>query len=131
MRSVSPLFGNKEDKVAQEAAAKAEAGRLGALSVAELAAEMMPAFGADGPGRGSRHEVNVLQVANWLMSPYPRGTKFLGELEQPVREGIQALEHAGLVQRWGEPSAGGRLSATRLGEAALADGSVRQYLDAA
>jgi hypothetical protein len=125
---VSPLFGNKEEKAAQDAAAKAEADRLMALPVADLAAEMMDAFGPSGPGRGSRHEVNTLQVANWLMKAYPRGTKYLRDLEQPVREGVQALEHAGLVEWLGQQSAGGRLAATRLGEAKLADGSVRQQL---
>ena len=121
------LFGNKEEKLAQDQAAEAEASRLQSLTAGELAAEVLPAFGPEGARPG--HEINALQVSNWLMSAYPRGTKQLKNLQQPVREAIQALENAGLVidlSRGGGP--GGRLKITREGEAALADGSVAQRL---
>jgi hypothetical protein len=59
------------------------------------------------------------------MTDQPRGTKYLRDLEQPVRASIQALEVAGLVQHRGQSS---RLSPTPAGAAALADGSLRQHL---
>ena len=125
---MSPLFGNKEEKRAREAAAAAEAERLAGLPVADLAAELMPAFGADGPGRGGRHEVNLLQLANWLMRSVDGGAGHMRDLERPTREAVQALEHAGLVERLGQANIGQRYAATRLGEAAIADGSARQHL---
>jgi hypothetical protein len=54
------VFGNRGEKAAREEAAGAEAQRLMALPVADFAAELMRAFGAGGPGRGSRHEVNLI-----------------------------------------------------------------------
>jgi hypothetical protein len=125
---ISPLFGNKQEKAARHAAAEAEANRLAALPVADLAAELIPAFGADGPGRGRRHEVNLLQLSNWLMRSFPGGTKYLRDLERPTREAVQALEHAGLIERLGQHGVGQRFATTRLGEDAIADGSARQRL---
>jgi hypothetical protein len=95
------------------------------LTAAELAVEIMPVFGSDGPGRGKLPELNFLQVAIWLMRSYPRGSKCLRDLERPVRASIQALEVAGLVQHRRQSN---RLSPTPAGEAALVDGSVRQRL---
>jgi hypothetical protein len=120
------VFGNKEQKAAQDVAARGEADRLAGLSAADLAAEMMPAFAPDGPGRGNPPEVNLIQLGAWLMRAYPRGTKYLRDLERPLREAVQALENAGLVERRGQQTVGSRLSATRLGEQALADGGVRE-----
>ncbi len=129
---MSPLFGNRKDKAAQEDAARAEATRLNELTVPAIAAELMPAFGPDGPrpaGIGAS-AINSLQIANWLMRDYPRGTKYLQELHRPVGEGLQALGNAGLIE-WigsGGPSPGRRWRATRLGEQALTDGGVARYL---
>jgi hypothetical protein len=121
------LFGNKEEKEAEDQAARAEIDRLLSLPVPELAAEIMPAFGPDGarPGR----EVGLLQVANWLLRDHRRGVKYLKELLDPIREAVQALEHAELVLRLGHGSGeNARLKATRLGEQALAEGNVAKYL---
>jgi len=120
------LFGNKEEKVAQDQAAKAEADRLQALSATQLAEEVMPAFGPEGARPGN--EINILQVMSWLMSSYPRGTKYLTQLRDPTWEAIQALENAGLVIRMGSGGQGGRLKATSLGETALAEGTVAENL---
>jgi hypothetical protein len=120
------LFGNKEEKVAQDQAAKAEADRLQALSATQLAEAVMPAFGPEGARPGN--EINILQVMNWLMSSYPRGTKYLTQLRDPTWEAIQALENAGLVIRMGSGGQGGRLKATSLGETALAEGTVAENL---
>jgi hypothetical protein len=122
---VSPLFRNKNQKAEDESAAEAEGGRLASLTAAELAVEIMPAFGPDGPSRGEPPELNFLQAANWLMRSHRGGTKYLRDLERPVGASIQALEVAGLVQHRGQSN---RLSPTPAGEAALAEGSVRQHL---
>jgi hypothetical protein len=111
---VSPLFGNKSEKLEEEAAAEAEASRLASLTATELAAEIMPVFGPEGPGRGEAPELNFLQVATWLMRTHRRGTKYLRDLEV-----------AGLVQQRGQSN---RLSPTPAGKAALTEGSVRQHL---
>jgi hypothetical protein len=123
------MFGNKDEKNAQDEAAKAQADRLAGLPLPDLAAELMPAFGPGGPKAvGGGNSINMLQVANWLLTDYPRGTKYVSQLTTPVREGLALLEHAGLLERWGPSPVTGKLSATRLGETALADGSVRQHL---
>lgn len=120
------LFGNKEEKVAQDQAAKAEADRLQALPATQLAEAVMPAFGPEGARPGN--EINILQVMSWLMSSYPRGTKYLTQLRDPTWEAIQALENAGLVIQMGSGGQGGRLKATSLGETALAEGTVAENL---
>jgi hypothetical protein len=105
--------------------------RLSALSARDLAEELMPAFGPDGPTTpGWGHIVNWLRAGTWLMSSYPRGSQFVKELQAPVSEGLQALEHAGLVeQRSVNSSETPALGATRLGETALAEGKVCRYLE--
>jgi hypothetical protein len=101
------------------------------LPVADLAAELMPAFGPDGaksPGRGSGQMLNILQVMNWTMSSYPRSASYPRELEKPVREGLQALEQAGRIEKRVMQRGGQRMGPTRLGEEALASSSVREHL---
>jgi hypothetical protein len=125
---VSPLFRNKEKKAeraAQEAAAKAETDRLAALPAQELAVEIMPAFGPDGPGRGNPPEVNYIQLASWLMRPQHLSAHGMRDLQLPLREAVQRLEVAGLVVR--HPGSG-RLVATAAGQAALAEGTVTERL---
>ena len=120
------LFGNKEEKAAEEQAAKAEAERLQSMSAVELAEVLMPAFGPDGPKPGSY--LNQLQVASWLMSSFPRGTKYLKDLREPIMEGLQDLENAGLIVGRTRGGAASLLKATRLGEEALAEGTVADHL---
>jgi hypothetical protein len=120
------LFGNKEEKAAEEQAAKAEAERLQSMSAVELAEVLMPAFGPDGPKPGSY--LNQLQVASWLMSSFPRGTKYLKDLREPIMEGLQDLENAGLIVGRTRGGAASLLKATRLGEDALAEGTVADHL---
>jgi hypothetical protein len=54
---VTPLFRKSADKAAREEAGRVELERLMAVPVADLASELMPAFGPDGlqplHGRGS------------------------------------------------------------------------------
>jgi hypothetical protein len=125
-----PLFGKSKEKGAQEDAARAEVERLNALPVEDLAREIMPAFGPDGPRAGK--EINALQISNWLMRSYGGGAKHLRELHTPVCEGVQALEHAGLVQVFsgerGSIANGAHAKATRLGETALANNELEQLI---
>src|SRR5947207_668203 len=93
---ISAMPAPRETKKAPEdQAAAAEAERLQSLSAAELAVILMPAFGPEGPKPDSY--LNQLQVGMWLMSSYPRGTKYLKDLREPIMEGLQDLENAGLI----------------------------------
>jgi hypothetical protein len=122
------LFGNKEEKAAQEEAARAEAERLQSLTAAQFAEVLLPAFGPEGPKPSGY--INQLQVASWLMSSFPGGkTKFLIELRDPINEGLQALENAGLVVARSRGGQASLLKATRLGEEALAEGDVSKHLN--
>jgi hypothetical protein len=121
-------FGNKREKQEQEAAAKAEADRLLALPVPELAAEILPAFGPDGPGKDEK-EIGALQVGMFLMADFPRGNQYIRPLVEPIKEGIQALENAGLVIRRVRNIGGSVVSVTRLGVEAIEAGTAREHLD--
>jgi hypothetical protein len=122
-----PLFHKSDDKIAKEGAAQAEFDRLNALSPAELAVEVMPAFGPVGPhGHGPNGGINILQALLWLnQGHFPSGVSYIRQLQEPVREAIQALDHAGLVLTTAGPQ-GAWTSATRLGLASLADGTLSQ-----
>jgi hypothetical protein len=122
------LLATGEERRAHLLAAEAEAARLTELPVADLAAELMPAFGVGGPGRGARRDVNLLQLSNWLLRSFPGGAKYLRELVRPTRDAIHALESAGLVERLGQANIGQRFAATHLGETAIGDGSARQHI---
>jgi hypothetical protein len=122
-----PLFRKSEDKIAKAAAAQAEFERLNALSPADLAVEVMPAFGPDGPhGHGPNGGINILQALFWLnQAHFPSGISYIRQLQEPVREAIQALDHAGLVMT-SAGREGSWTAATRLGLASLADGTLSQ-----
>ncbi|MGA8747017.1 MAG: hypothetical protein WB507_14300 [Solirubrobacterales bacterium] len=122
------LFGNKEEKRAEDAAAEAQADRLAALPVADLAAVILPAFGPEGPGKGGDKDIGALQVGIYLMRDFPRGNHFIKVLLDPINEGIQTLENAGLVKRTVQSIGGSSVSSTRLGLQAIEDGSARKYL---
>jgi hypothetical protein len=123
-------FGNREAKAAQAEAAQAETDRLVALPVADLAAEIMPAFGPDGLQTRSGHRQGPMEITSWLLASFPGKVKYRQPLLGPVIEGLQALEHAGLVER--RSFGGGTAStyhASRLGQTALDEGSVRRYVE--
>ena len=93
---MSPFFGNKADMVAQQAAVQTEYERLSALPVADLAAEILPAFGGQRPANGP------ITAGAWLMGSFPRGqarATCVRDLQRPVLAAIQALEHAGLLEQ--------------------------------
>jgi len=121
------LFGNNEEKRAKAAASELEAERLRALPLEELAAEVLPAFGADGMAIKSGHQRGAMQVVSWLLPD--AGVKHRQPLLGPAIEALGALEHADLLTRaqFGRGSASTyRLS--RLGETALNEGTVRERL---
>jgi hypothetical protein len=119
---MSPLFGNSEKKQAEKDAAQAAIARLVALPPAELAVELMPALGPEGPrGQGPNHGPNILQIMIFLLKDIPRGASHMTELTEPVREGLQVLEHAELVLR-PTRGTGTWFNATRQGEAASLTG---------
>ncbi len=123
------MFGRNKDKLADEAAATAEADRLCSLSVADLAVEIMPAFGPDGPRPGGEKGLNTLQVVGYPMRSYPHAARYARQLDGPVREAVQLLESAGLVlSKVYEAGGGGRLFVTRRGTEVLASGAIRECL---
>ena len=96
-----------------------------ALSAADLAAELMPAFGPDGPRRGK--ELGRVQLISWLARGNPRMSG-RQQLEPAVREAMQVLEHAELVRFRRIQGGGGCWNLSRLGEAALANGDFIQRI---
>jgi hypothetical protein len=125
---MSPLFGNKQKKAEHDAAAQAALDRLLELPVLDLAAEILPAFNS-GAVSGSGGRVNALLAANFLTKQGPRVSGNVRSLLGPAREGLQALEHAGLITQGGSSSgASPSYTVTRLGQTALAEGSAHKYL---
>jgi hypothetical protein len=122
------LFGNRAEKAQKAAAAQAETDRLLALPLADLAAEIMPAFGPGGIDAGSGHSQGAIEVTTWLLSSFSGSVKYRQPILGPVIEGLQVLDNAGLVERRAF-GGGSTYHATRLGEASLADGSVSRRLN--
>ena len=122
---MSPLFWKNEDKAAREEAAFAELDRLRSLAPDDLALEVLPALGPDGP-RGARF-VRVQDICKWLMRSHRVGLKASPmQLLIVVREALQRLEHADLV--WSQQGEHGLWKLTRLGEQALSGGTAAQHL---
>lgn len=123
-----PLFGKNPEKAAQAGAADAEVARLQAIPRGELAAELLPGLGKNGAHRiGATPGINLGQLMIWKMSAFPKATGYLTKLEVPVREAVQLLEHASLVERRGG-RAGTHFEASTLGEEAIVAGNTLQYL---
>ncbi len=119
----------KRDHTAEDEAGRVRFDGLMALSPADLAAELMPAFGPDGPGHGKN--LSSVKLVQWLL----RGVRGVGGVSHPglkldgaVQEAMQVLEHAELVRGVQLRDTGRRWNATRVGEAALANGDVRQQI---
>jgi hypothetical protein len=121
------IFGNKQEKRAAEEAAKTEADRLVRLPVPELAAEVLPAFGPAGPGKGDK-EIGTLQIGMFLMDDFPQGRQFIRQLVDPIHEAIQALENAGLIERRVRNIGGSTVSVTRAGLKAIESGNASEAL---
>ena len=122
------LFGSKAQNQATAAAAEAESQRLRALPVRELAAEVMPAFGPHGINAKPGHRQGPVEVVSWLLPGAP--AKHRQPVLGPVIEALGVLEHADLLTRhsFGSKGQASTYHATRLGETALAEGTVRAQL---
>ena len=123
---MSPLFRRSEEKAAAKAAAKVEIDRLRALSVDDLAAELLPGLGPDGPTHGT--SVWPQQLCEYLLRDHPgAGQMNTLNLSAPVNRALDRLEGAGLVS----PISVTRTPVWRitpLGESILAEGDVRERL---
>jgi hypothetical protein len=125
------LFGNKEERAAEEAAGAAEVGRLNGLSGDDLAVELMPAFGPNGAKSKGRSGSTAMAVIQWLVSDYSRHPS-LRPLADSVPVALQRLASAGLLKATGSGIGTGveSFSLTAAGKEALADGSVAERLGA-
>ncbi|OBI90224.1 hypothetical protein [Mycobacterium sp. 1245805.9] len=104
---------------------------------AELAAELMAAFGPNGANGGN--DLGEQALVGWLFRGYYPNPgyrervellEYVKELRRPLREALQLLRHSELVYESQYGDGAPSLSATRLGLAALASGKpvVRQRI---
>jgi hypothetical protein len=127
------LLDRRRERAAKNAvddvAAQAEVDRLVALPPKDLAAELIAAFGPKGAASKGRTGTAPMQIIEWLMSSVGRGAS-TRPLVPAVLAGLQALEHAGLVEARGSGTGSGAKSflLTPTGETALAEGSTQRYL---
>ena len=149
---MSPMFGRgkeENEKRVEEhrCALRAESERLEALPLKALAAEVMTkgfgrgSPGADDDGNPGRHAGPPAEVISFEFVPARGFTRPLATIEDGmlrdeitkfVNEGLQELEHAGLV-RSERPTTRSNLHwmATRRGRDALERGELRNILDGA
>jgi hypothetical protein len=124
--AVSPLFRRSEEKAALKAAAKVEIERLRSVGVDDLAVDLFPGLGPDGPTHGT--SVRVQQLCGYLLRDYPgAGQMDTLDLLAPVNRALDRLQDAGLVS----PISVQRTPVWRitpLGESTLAEGNVRERL---
>jgi len=125
---VSPLFRRSAEKEAGKAAAKVEIDRLRALSVDDLAADLLPGLGPDGPTHGT--SVWPQQLCQYLLRDYPGAGKMQTlDLLAPVNRALDLLEDVRLVSALSvQRTPVWRI--TPLGERTLAEGNVRERLAA-
>lgn len=120
------MFRRNEEKAARKAAAKEEIARLRAVPVDDLAVDVLPALGPDGPTRGT--SIRVQQLCQYLLRDYPgAGQMDTLNLTAPVNRALDMLDDAGLVS----PISVQRTPVWRitpLGERILAEGTVRERL---
>ncbi len=119
-----PRFRKSEEQLAQRAATDAEITRLKALSVEDLALNLLPLMGPDGAlGKTS---VRTQLLCEYLLRDFPGGKRSKAlDLLAPVREALDALEREGLVTTVSiQRSPNWRI--TSLGTTALAQGTVGQ-----
>ncbi len=123
-----PLFHRNEEKAAHRAAAKEEVERLRKLGVEELAVDIMPGLGPDGPTHGT--SMRAQQLCEHLLRGFPDyGNAATLDLLPAVNRALDLLEEAGLVV----PISVQRTPVWRItprGESTLAEGTVRERLRA-
>jgi hypothetical protein len=145
---MSPLFGKKEpqpaEELARDNALEAEIDRLDSLSLVQLAAEVVgKGFGL---GDGSANEDDAVTIGGPNVGAGPTVSSIALEfapggntrgaddqvrqrLYRLIAEGLQALEHAGLVRVQMHTSMNSLdYALTRLGKAALEGGTVERAL---
>jgi hypothetical protein len=125
------LFGDKKDGQEKGIDVQAEVERLNSLAVPRLAAEVMVrGFGPDCPAADGRPSVRKIVDSMVPEAARMEQDAYLG-LNDLIGEGIQALEHAGLVQPtvWGG-TGGLYFVATRRGKAALEQDAVDEAVGA-
>lgn len=123
---MSPLFRKSAEKQAQAAAAQEEIDRLKALPIPDLAVQLLPALGPEGPGAG--RSMRVQELCEYLLRDVlrPRQLQAL-QLMARTNDGLYKLEESGLVSSISvQRSPVWRI--TTDGEAALAAGTVREQL---
>jgi hypothetical protein len=120
------VFRRNEEKAARKAAAKEEITRLRAVPADDLAVDVLPALGPDGPTRGT--SIRVQQLCEYLLRDYPgAGQMNTLDLSGPVNRALDLLDDAGLVS----PISVQRTPIWRitpLGVRVLAEGTVRERL---
>jgi hypothetical protein len=123
---MSPLFRRSEEKAARKAAARVEIERLRAVPVDDMAADLLPGLGPDGPTHGT--SVRVQQLCEYLLRDYPgAGQMDTLNLTAPVNRALDRLEGIGLVSPISvQRSPVWRI--TPLGESVLSEGDVRERL---
>src|SRR5690242_1931204 len=123
---MSPLFRRSEEKAARKAAARVEIDRLRKVPVDDLAADVLPALGPDGPTHGT--SIRVQQLCEYLLRDFPgAGRMDTLDLLAPVNKALDRLDDVGLVA----PISVQRTPVWRitpLGESAIAEGDVRDRL---
>jgi len=122
------LFGDKDKKERENAQIQARFDQLEPLDIPDLAnAVMLAAFGPDSPNHGTPIAlVFVQQAVSESESVFGIDLELRHRLDELTQEGLQALEHAGLVV-WtfsGGDQAGMSWRPTRAGRAAITAGSV-------
>ncbi|MDT5349882.1 MAG: hypothetical protein QOH91_3169 [Mycobacterium sp.] len=130
---VMPGFVNRFKAAAAEVerARQAEFERLVAVPpAADLAADLMPAFGPHGAKRGK--PLTKDDIAGWMIRDYRLGFReralCLTKLSGPIAEALQVLAHAELVYVTTHSEAPDNWRATSLGLASLANGTYRQRI---
>ncbi len=122
-------FGKKDQGQHDGAALQADLDRFDALSLRQLALEVMArGFEPDGPAADGLPTVSM--IAEALVPDANRGTsEQVDLLHDIVGEGVQVLEHASLVRFAVSSSEGGKFfKLTRLGQKALEQGAVDRVL---
>jgi hypothetical protein len=140
---MSPLFGHRQadDDESGGVSLQAEVERLDTMSLPALAAEVMhKGFGPGAPGEDPDERVSVaganiasgVEIAEIAatFNDDPRSDEGLRlRLQRVVAEGVQVLEHAGLVRTQMHTSQGGLdYVLTRRGRTAIGNGTVEQIL---
>ena len=95
---MSPLFRKSPEKQAHQAAAKAEIDRLRALSTIDLAVDLLPGLGPDGPSGGNIIPAHDL-ATKYLLREYPGAGRVQRlDLVGPTNRALNKLEDEGLVR---------------------------------